>query len=603
MRAKRTAVPAGVSGIGRSDILLKLARAPRMRYLGPLAIVLVASLALRMWGITQGLPYVYNVDEYGHFVPTAVAMFDHGLNPHYFINPPALTYFLYLVDAVWLGGASATREFARHPDHFYLLARVTVALVGTVSVWLLYLLGARLFSRAVGLLAGALMAVAFLPVYYGHLALNDAPTLLPLTLSLLGTAGVLRRGRVVDYLLAGVGLGLASATKYTAVIVILALLAAAWTRYRLVESHEKREVAVRIGLAGIAAIGAFLIANPFSVLDFHRFSSDISRQSEYTQMSHASWVGGPRDSGVEYYLWSFTWGLGWVPALAALGGAVSVWRVERQVAWLLVPTAVVYLGFLSLQGRYFGRWLLPILPIACLLAASFALTLIGRGARSAPRLRAAFVALAVLALLLQGIVHSIHSDVVLSRADTRGIARNWMISHIPEGARVVVEPVVPNVWLKSIGLRKVGVRTHDLWVSYPTLRHVLNPSDGRPELSGGGVELENYERTLGPALVSYYEEHDYCWVLSGFTQAGRAFTNPRALPNAIAYYKALAQHAHVVYHVSPYAQGKGRVPFGFDFTFDTYPLAYYRPGPEITIYRLDGGRCAARSTGAGAASS
>ncbi len=29
--------------------------------------------------------------------------------------------------------------------------------------------------------------------------------------------------------------------------------------------------------------------------------------------------------------------------------------------------------------------------------------------------------------------------------------------------------------------------------------------------------------------------------------------------------------------------------FNFDFAFNFYPLAYYRPGPEMTIYRLPEG--------------
>ena len=99
-------------------------------------------------------------------------------------------------------------------------------MLGAIAVWLLYLTGARLFGRAAGLLAAAIEAVAFLPVFYSHLALNDAPTLAPLTLSLLGTAGVLRKGRLRDHALAGIGLGLACATKYTAGIVIVPYIAA-----------------------------------------------------------------------------------------------------------------------------------------------------------------------------------------------------------------------------------------------------------------------------------------------------------------------------------------------------------------------------------------
>jgi 4-amino-4-deoxy-L-arabinose transferase-like glycosyltransferase len=571
----------------------------RWRYWGPLAVVLVVAFALRLWGIKQGLPYVYDVDEYGHFVPEAVAMFDHGLNPHYFVNPPALTYLLHAVFGVWFGvlgfgsHSSVTREFALHPDRLFLLARIAVALLGTVSVWLLYLVGARLFDRAVGLLASAVMAMAFLPVFYGHLALNDAPTLVGLTLSLLGTAGVLRQGRMVDYLLAGIGLGLATATKYTAGAMILPLVAAAVSQY-LDDGRtgDRRNVGIGIGIALTAALGAYLIANPYSVIDFHLFRKELELQSSYTEQSRASWIGGPAQGGFVYYLWSFTWGLGWIPALAALGGAVTIWRKHRRVGWVLVPVAVLYLLFLSLQGRYFGRWLLPVFPIVCLLAGNFALEAAGWATSRTARMRlsrVAFIAVAVIALVAQGLLYSIHSGLVLSRADTRNLTRAWVVKNIPAGARIVVEPVVPNAWLDDTGGHGTG---HMRWVKYPTLRVVLNPATGAPEPTHRTVLLENYESTLGPALVSYYEREGYCWVVSGYTQSGRAFADPQVVPHAIAYYRELERQGEAVYHVSPYSPGKGPVEFNFDWTFDYYPLAFHRPGPEMTVYRLHGGRCA-----------
>ncbi len=80
--------------------------------------------------------------------------------------------------------------------------------------------------------------------------------------------------------------------------------------------------------------------------------------------------------------------------------------------------------------------------------------------------------------------------------------------------------------------------------------------------------------------------------MSGSTQAGRAFADPKAVPQAIAYYAALAKQGEVVYRASPYSHGRNRVAFDFDWSFDYYPLAYYRPGPEMIVYRLHGGRCA-----------
>src|ERR1700677_4930930 len=123
-----------------------------------LAVVLLAGLGLRLWGVRQGLPYPYNTDEAQHFVLHAVEMFRKStLNPHYFANPPAFTYLLHFLFRVWYGSADgAVRALELHPEGVYTLARVSVALLGTGSLWLLYATGARLFNRAVGLLAAAI---------------------------------------------------------------------------------------------------------------------------------------------------------------------------------------------------------------------------------------------------------------------------------------------------------------------------------------------------------------------------------------------------------------------------------------------------------------
>ncbi len=583
-----------------------------------LAVVLLGGLGLRLWGVAQGLPYVYNSDEGDHFVPRAVAMFGHDLNPHYFANPPAFTYLLHYLFAIAYGGKTGVRlAYALNPQEVYTLARVAAALLGTLALWLLYATGARLFGRAVGLLAAAIEAVAFLPVFYAHLALNDVPTLAPVTLSLLGSAGVLRKGRKRDYLLAGAGLGLACASKYTAGIVILPLAAAIAARYLDAGSRAGREALLGIALAGALALLAFLIANPYALLDFKAFHAELVHQSTLSAESQGK-LGAPKESGLRYYLWSFTWGLGWLPALAALGGAITIWRSERRLGWLLVPAPLLFLAFMGLQGRYFGRWILPIFPIVCLLAAYFIAHLAAAAVRLAERarprrasagedrqgdgaetraggaraLQLAIGSLLVAAVLAQGLIYSVHAGLVLSRVDTRTLTRNWMLAHIPAHAPIVVEPVSPNEWARE---STPGIATSQQsfrWNKYPDLLARIAP-DGSIEATTREVGLEDYVTTLAPALIGFYERHGFCWVISGSTQSDRAFADPRAAPRATAYYRALARQGEVVYRASPYGRANSPVAFNFDWSFDYYPLAYERPGPQMTIYRLHGGRCRA----------
>ena len=528
--------------------------------------LLIGALALRLWGIDHGLPYVFNADENAHFVPRAIGMFGHSLNPEYFINPPGFTYLLHAAFWVRWGGREALGDaFAADPGSVFSLARVLSAVLGAAAVGFLVWAGRRLFDLRVGLVAGALLAVAFLPVHYSHLAVNDVPALAPLCLSLVGVAGVYRRGHLADYALAGAALGVAIATKYTAGIVLLCLVAAALPRKG---SDPIRGMAV----AGACAIGGFLVANPYALLDPGAFKAGLAEQSQASSDGGGK-LGLVGESGHLYYLATLTWGLGWLPAVAAAAGAVGLWIRDRRLALVLVPAPIVFLLFMGVQDRFFARWLLPIYPLLCLLAAWAA---VETAARLRPGRTWAVAAVAAL-LCVQGLVYSIHNDVVLARDDTRALARAWMVENIPEGDRVVIEPIAPDQWAMDPGRPSSATGTGNRWNKWPTSR-----------FRGEVIKLEDFERTLRTSLLDRYARAGYCHVVTGSTQYGRALTEPEEVPQAIRYYDELKRRADVVYRVSP----RGDDPvnrFSFDYSFNSYPLDYQRSGTRdrhLPIARL-----------------
>jgi hypothetical protein len=554
-----------------------------------LAIVLAAALGLRVWGVEQGLPYAYNADENAHFVPNAIGLFGHGWDPHYFVNPPAYTYLLHVVFDVWFGGrAGVSKALATNPTEVFVVARLTAAAVGTLAVWLLYLAGAKLFGRAVGLLAAALLACSFLAVFYSHLALNDVPTLAPIALSLWGTAGVLREGRLRDYLLAGVGLGLACATKYTGGVVLLPLIAAG--AIRLAPGAGRYAAARGLVLAGIVALGAFVIANPYAVLDLAAFRDGLQHQADAADDALGK-LGLTQSSGHLYYLWTFTWGLGWAPLVAGVVGLGLLAVDDRRALLVLGPAPILYVLYMGTQARFFGRWLLPVFPIACLLSAYAIVRLTQLASRRVPALGPALAVLGTALLLGQGIVYSLHSAMTLSEADTRNETRGWLVDNVPANTKIVVEPVVPDAWASDVGRPNPGTANGARWSKFPTSRS--NIADDGSVIPGPGriVNIEDYERTLYPGLIDKYLAKGYCWVVVGSTQRGRAEAQPQIVPRAIDYYRELERRSTLAYEASPYRKGAKPVKFNFDWTFDFYPLAYERPGPVMQIYRLRGGKC------------
>jgi hypothetical protein len=271
---------------------------------------------------------------------------------------------------------------------------------------------------------------------------------------------------------------------------------------------------------------------------------------------------------------------------------VLLFRGDRRRALFLVPWPILFLLYMGSQDRWFGRWLLPALPAVALLAAYAAIRLVD-AAPLRPRLRAAVITGAAALLIVQGAIHSVHLDRVLSRDDSRNLARAWMVRNVPAGSKVVVEPVVPDAWFTDPGGPTPVTPSGRRWRKFLTTRTTLD-EQGRKRRGNVGrtITIEDYERITRPGLVGSYERGGFCWVMIGSTQYGRALAEPREVPRAIRYYRTLERHGERVYRIDPYRSGEGPVDFNFDWSFDYYPLAYERPGPTVVVYHLRGGDCA-----------
>jgi 4-amino-4-deoxy-L-arabinose transferase-like glycosyltransferase len=541
-----------------------------------LFLLVVVGLVLRVHNNDYGLPFVYNVDEGSHFTARAVGMLGGDWNPHYFQNPSAFTYLAHFALRLRFGHA-AIDAFKLDPTSIYETTRAVAALLCAVGIVAIFWAGRRLWDTGAGLAAAALTTFAFLPVTYSRIAVTDVGVLAPVALSIVGSVRVWEDGRLRWWLLAGAAGGLAVGFKYTAGLVLLPLAVAAIADVVRGGRESLPRAAKGAGVAALAAVLAFFVTNPYFFFEF----SDAHRQLS-AQATTAGDFGkvGQNTTGLPYYLGTLTWGLGWLAALAALAGAVLELRRDLVRGLILVVFPLVLLAYLSLQARFFSRWLLPAYPVLILLAsAAIAQAAQALGA-AAERLRhsagagrltaapGAALAILVAIAVAQGALADIRSMDVLGHEDTRQQARSWLVDHYRSSLRVVIEPAVPARYYRQQG--RGGLRGRKAFVR----GFAKHQAETRVQ----------YPSLLRPAYIAAYRETGFCLVMTMSLIKGRS--EVAKVPQALAYYDQLAKQSKVVYHLTPYKRGAKPVRFDFDFSYNYYPSAFARPGPEITIYRL-----------------
>jgi hypothetical protein len=316
---------------------------------------------------------------------------------------------------------------------------------------------------------------------------------------------------------------------------------------------------LKIALASGIAFGiAFVVLNPYSVVDFSTFRHQLAGQS--ATAGGSAKLGQSGTPGWLYYLWTLTWGLGWIPAVAAVAGGVLLLRENWRRGLVLVVFPVFMFLFLSLQARHFGRWLMPAYPAIVLLAAYGAVRVSDMlGARR----RWVLPAIAVL-LVVQGLASTIRVDSVLARSDTRGLARDWILHTVPAGSGMVVEPFVPVGWLREPN--RAGTERYRLYPIKPP--------------------FQAYEKKLDPSLIDTYRTQRYCWIVVASHQKQRGLM--AKLPGAIGYYQRLNRESDRTQLFDPWRPDAGRPGFNFDMSFNYYPEAFIRPGPLVEVHHLRG---------------
>jgi hypothetical protein len=550
-----------------------------------LGAVLAVALALRLWGLRYGLPWLFYFHDEPQVVLRALRFGTGDFNPHFFIWPGTLLlYGAFLAYGGWFatgrlagwwsGKAGFAAAHFRDPSAFYLLARLESVAFGVWGVWLAARLGAAAYSAPVGLAAAAGLAINAMHGHYAHLA---HPVTWMTAFTLLGLWAACRvatTGTGRDLVIAAVAIGLGVACQYHAALLVVPVGVAVLLR----AAREPARRAAWLGrgvLVGLGGVLLYLVVSPYSVLDFATFRGDLAWLSAKAGGELAGSTRDPLTQLAEFVRGCVVPGLG-LPL--ALMGAAGVLRAlaRRSASDLVVLSFVVaYLLLASRAAIFNDRYVVPLVVPALLLAARA----IEEGLatlRAPAQAQAWAVPLAAVLLCAPSALQLVETDLAMTREDTRAEALRWFEANVPADSRVVLD------MLKFWNTQTAPLAENRARV----LEHLDAIAHG---ISGGGhsaVYADYYryqlEHPRAPAyylrgtdvgnavepLASYRREGFEWAMVSDLGIASAEGRAERGDSSAAAFYRALPR--------------EGRLMAEF------HPERWRRLGPRIWIYRIAG---------------
>lgn len=280
--------------------------------------------------------------------------------------------------------------------------RLTIALLDTLTIFLVFLVGRRGFGVGAGLLAAALYAVSAQAIQLSHFFAMDPASTTFTVLAVWGGLKMVQERSLRGALWTGVGAGLAIASKFSA-LPVLALPAVAAILWLSQEAHaEARDgrsqlravvgVVLAWGVAGLM----FLLTSPYAVLDWDNFAQAVLVEQGQMVRGVADWPFTRQYRNTTPYLYfiqqQLQWGLWWPLGLIGLAGSIymlgelvrSLLTLARQwigrggrvlapyeLANLLMWAWIVpYFGLTGAFLAKFNRYMSPVLPFVMLFAAA-----------------------------------------------------------------------------------------------------------------------------------------------------------------------------------------------------------------------------------------
>ena len=216
----------------------------------------------------------------------------------------------------------------------------------------------------------------------------------------------------------------------------------------------------------VVSVATFFLSTPYAVLDFKTFARDFLFQ---VVISQTSWSGMFADKApgfiTNYFYLQNDFGLLLI-LLTAVGIISCLVKAEIRTS-LIISFMVVYYAYLGTWKIMFDRYMVPLYPFIALFAVVGMITIaefVWKKLLKKVRRQYVVVPVFVLLFVLPGthlLKKSIGFDRYLLKQNTKSVAYDWAIEHLPHNAKILREQYAPELEIDGFNVHNVNFTFND----------------------------------------------------------------------------------------------------------------------------------------------
>lgn len=398
-----------------------------------------------------------------------------NMNPGFFAYG-SLPLYLYKFAADGAQYLNRTQPIVRDflPTQPYLLARGLTAFLSTLTILAVFGIGSRLYGRYVGFLASFLFAFCVLPIKLAHFLTVDAILNFFLMMSLYYGARIVDKGRLRDYIPAGIFYGFSMATKASAITSFFPLFIAHFIRLHRAQRPFSIKLWLSLILMIVFAAGSFYAGMPYAIHDWDNFYPQVKYQADMVAGKTTPWyvLHYENTTPVLYQLYNLVfWGVGAPLGVAGLAGFAffiyAFLRRRKGEHLYLLATAVPYFIMVYVMAKVkFIRYQVPMVPLFCIMASYLLYWLY---CNAATRKLKNLVLAATFFVVSATVLYSVALMSIYYKANTWEAASHWIYQNIPDNSKILKQEIEASL---PVGLPGYGHKNY----KYSEINIIEEPS-------------------------------------------------------------------------------------------------------------------------------